>query len=254
MLNFKYSRQDLIQKPSFWKCCNLGAAQQAHNYNEELLQIILEKANDIYSKVSEKKHLNLRFIWDAKKHIPEIEDLVNDRERLDRLSELASTHVEPYPIGVISSIITFMGEDARDGAVAWHADGVPMTELIPLEISEDIAGGELEVFNGDYEVGMSLLAKEHGIPREKILSLPHMKGSSTLAQLIRVLHRTAPISKGRRVTLNLNLRSKECPYIDDNHMFFQGADNPDFKWVDDYVTDVRNNQLPAYMKNTRDAV
>lgn len=253
MQNFNYSRRTLIQKPSYWECCELGAIQQNHHYDEVLLQTILEKANDLYNEVSEKKHLNLRYIRNARKYIPEIEELINDQERLDNLSELAGTHVEAYPIGVISSIITFMSDDTRDGTVAWHADGVPLTELIPLEISEDIEGGELEIYRGDYEIGMALLQKKRDLPKDQLLSVPHQMGCSTLAQLIRVLHRAVPITKGRRVTLNLNLRSKERPFIDDNHLFFLGADNPDFEWIDDYIEDVRNNQLPAYMKINKDA-
>lgn len=95
--------------------------------------------------------------------------------------------------------------------------------------------------------------KKQDIPKDQRLSLPHQKWCSTLAQLIRVLHRAALITEGRRITLNLNLGLKERPFIDDNHLFFLVADNPGFGWVDDYIKDVRNNQLPAYMKNNGDA-
>lgn len=247
MQNFYYSRCDIIQKPSYWKCCELGAVRDDHQYSERLLQTILDKANVIYNDLSEKRHLNLRYIRDAKKYIPEVEELINDRERLDRLSELAGIRVETYPIGVISSTITFMSNDEMDGTVAWHADGVPMTEMIPLEISENIKGGELEIYRGDYEIGLAVLQKQQDIPKDQILALPHRTGCSIFAQLMRVLHRTAPITKGRRVTLNLNVRSKQQPFVDDNHLYFLGADNPDFEWIDDYIRDVKNKQLPAYM-------
>jgi len=253
-MNFNYTRDELLCKPSYWKSCNLGAAQQKHNYDEGLLNRILEKASNIYDEVAEKKHLDLRYIRDAKKHIPEIEELTHDFCRLERLNDLAGTRLENYPIGVIASIVTFMSDDTRDGAVAWHADGVPITELIPLEISNDIEGGELEIYQSDYEIGLMHLEQNISIPSENILSLLHRKECSTLAQLMRVLHRTAPIKKGRRVTLNLNLRSIDKPYIDDNHMFYLGADNPDFHWLDDYIKDVKNIQLPAYMKNLKAAV
>jgi hypothetical protein len=64
---------------------------------------------------------------------------------------------------------------------------------------------------------------------------------------MRLMHRVAPISRGSRITLNLNLRSLEQPYIDDNSMYYLAADNPSLDFVDEYVTDLRERQLPAFV-------
>ena len=41
----------------------------------------------------------------------------------------------------VAATITFMGSAPDDGVVDWHADGIPITEIIPLQISDDAAGG-----------------------------------------------------------------------------------------------------------------
>jgi hypothetical protein len=34
--------------------------------------------------------------------------------------------------------------------------------------------------------------------------------------------------------------------VDDNSLHYLGADNPDFSWIDEVVSDVREHRLPAY--------
>jgi hypothetical protein len=85
------------------------------------------------------------------------------------------------------------------------------------------------------------------LPEEQMIRLQHEVGSSMVGQLMRVLHRTDPMTRGSRITVNMGLRSVEKPYIDDNPMYYLAADNPSFDWVDEYVADVRERQLPAYM-------
>lgn len=48
-------------------------------------------------EISERRHLNLRYIRDAEKHIPEIKELVNYNGRIERLSELAGTKLKTIP-------------------------------------------------------------------------------------------------------------------------------------------------------------
>lgn len=237
-------RSELIGKKTHWQVSDLGLAQQDHHYDPGLLEVICQKAHAIKEEVSDKRHLNLRYIRQAHVHIPEILELVYYPGRLDALSDLAETALEPYPISVIASTITFMGASPSDGTIDWHADGVPVTEIIPLEI-HDLTGGALQLYRGDYEVGLSRL--QAGDPLTDVVSVPHRLGASTLGQLMRVLHRTEPIATGHRVSLNLNLRSRDKPYIDDNAAYYLAADNPDYKWVNQYLDDVRARQVPAYL-------
>ncbi|RJT34349.1 hypothetical protein D3227_23715 [Mesorhizobium waimense] len=73
---------------------------------------------------------------------------------------------------------------------------------------------------------------------------------ATLGQFLGVLHRTAPIQLGERVTLVLNQRSVSKPYVDDNRMFYLAADNDrDREWVNELAEDVWTNQLPAYRRH-----
>ncbi|TIN92161.1 MAG: hypothetical protein E5Y06_24620 [Mesorhizobium sp.] len=72
---------------------------------------------------------------------------------------------------------------------------------------------------------------------------------ATLGQFLGVLHRTAPIRFGERVTLVLNQRSVAKPYVDDNRMFYLAADNDQNReWVNELAEDVWTNQLPAYRR------
>lgn len=242
-----YARDYLVGGPTHWKISNFGVAQFKNEYDTGLLSAILRKAIELKESLALKRHLNLKYIRGAQRYIPEINDLIHDASRLERLGTLAQVPLEPYPVSVISAIITFMGPEEDDGSVGWHCDGIPVTELIPLVV-EDVEGGELEVYHGNSEFGLCLIDENQPIPSEDTLRITHKLGFSTLGQMIRVLHRTAPIRKGYRVTLNLSLRSREKPYIDDNNLVYLGADNPEEDWQSEYFADVRARQLPAYMK------
>ena len=84
-------------------------------------------------------------------------------------------------------------------------------------------------------------------PDSSTTSRTVLLGYEAHLKLMRVLHCTSPMPTGSRVSLNLNLRSRDRPYVDDNPMYYLGADNPDVEWVDHYVADVRHRQLPAYL-------
>ena len=244
------SREAILGHDTSWKVSDLGLVQFRHGYDPALLKTIREKALEIKEEHAIHKHLDLKYIPAAHQHIPEIEDLINDPERLDRLSDFAGTRLEPYPISVIKSAITFMGPN--DGSIEWYADGVPLTELIPLSISDPIVGGELEVFLGNTDEAQARQDRGADIEKHEAMRIPHKMNYSTLGQMLGVLHRTQPIHFGERITLNLNLRSVEKPYIDDNRLFYLAADNDeDRSWVDEVVADLWQRQLPAYRQKQK---
>lgn len=241
------TREAIVGHDTSWKISDLGAVQFNHNYDQELLNTIKAKALELKAKEAQQKHLDLTFITGADRYIPEINELINDKSRLDRLSEYAGTRLEPYPLSIVGSTVTYMGPQEEDGTVDWHCDGVPVTELIPLDISDPIIGGELEIYLGNCEIGKSITDAGETPDPSKILTIPHKMGYSTLGQFHGVLHRTKPIKYGHRLTLVLNSRSVERSFIDDNRMFYLAADtDQQDEWVKEMAEDVWANQLPAY--------
>jgi len=226
--DFEISRHAVLRRHTFWSVSDLGVVQRPHGYDQDLLATILAKALSLESEYARKMHLNLKYIRAAHELIPEINELLESEERLNALSESAGVALENYPVSVIGSTITFMGADKKMGSIDWHSDGVPVTEIVPLAISSDMDGGELEIYRGDFDEGLAILKNGGVFSDNELMKVPHRLGSSTLAQLIRVLHRTAPIHTGSRISLNLNMRSRGRPYVDDNSLVYLGADNPDF--------------------------
>lgn len=243
-----WSRDALLGHESAWKISPYGVSQFEHGYDPELMKIIESKAIKLKDELAIHKHLDLTFITGADRYIPEIRDLANDPRRLARASEIIGAPMEPYPFSIVSSTVTFMGPS--DGSVSWHGDGVPVTELVPLSISDPIDGGHLEIYRGNCEAGKALLERGEALPAEDVITLDHVVGRSTLGQFIGVLHRTAPIRLGSRVTLVMNLRSVEKPFVDDNRLFYLAADNDeDDQWVDEVKRDVWEHQLTAYRRH-----
>ena len=241
------SRDAIVGHETAWRISDLGAVQFRHNYDPALLNTIKRKALELKNDHASRKHLDLTFITGADRFIPEINELIHDKARLEALSGFAGTKLEPYPLSTVGSTVTFMS--AADGAVDWHCDGVPVTELIPLEITDPLIGGELEVYLGDCEVGKSQVNRGMPLPQDKLLRVAHKMGYSTLGHFLGILHRTAPIQFGNRLTLVLNLRSAEKPFVDDNRMFYLAADtDQDREWVAEMAKDVWENQLPAYRR------
>jgi hypothetical protein len=241
------SREAIVGHETAWCVSDLGAVQFRHSYDPQLLEAIKRKALELKGERATRKHLDLTFITGADRFIPEIKELINDKRRIESLSHFAGVKLEPYPLSTVGSTVTFMSPS--DGAVDWHCDGVPVTELIPLEISDPIIGGELEIYLGDCEVGRSKVNQHLLLPERNILRIPHNMGYSTLGHFLGIFHRTAPIQYGNRITLVLNLRSTEKPFVDDNRMFYLAADtDQDAEWVMEMTKDVWENQLPAYRK------
>ncbi len=247
ILNYM-SREDIVGHSTAWKVSDLGAVQYKHNYDPSLLAVIEEKALKLKEEHAFKKHLDLTFITGADRFIPEIKELINDQSRLNRVSDFAGTKLEQYPLSIVGTTVTFMGPE--DGSVDWHCDGVPLTELIPLSISDPIEGGHLEIYMNNCEVGKSQVDEGKAISSKDIVTLDHREGYSTLGHFLGVLHRTAPIKFGNRVTLVMNLRSVAKPFVDDNRFFYLAADNDhdESDWIEEMIRDVREKQLPAYRK------
>jgi hypothetical protein len=242
---FHMTRDEIIGEPSFTKSSDLGVIQFEHGYDMEIMSVIAAKAESMRYTVAEKRHLNLKYIRGAHEYIPEVLELVHAPGRLARLGALASIELEVYPLSVISSIITFQDADS-EGSIVWHTDGIPITEMVPLSI-DSLVGGELELYLGNSEVGLARIAAGKKIGDDETVRVTHRVGFSIFGQLMRLMHRVTPIEQGSRITLNLNLRSLRHPYIDDNTICYLAADNPDLTWLDQYIHDVREQQLPRYL-------
>ena len=243
----RYGWRKYHRTETAWKVSSFGVAQYLHGYDPALLAAIEEAALKLKASHAVHKHLDLTFITGADRFIPEIKQLLHDKLRLERLSDMMGTKLEPYPLSIVGSTVTFM--NPKDGAVEWHCDGVPVTELIPLSISNPLVGGHLEIYCDDSETGRAILESGREIPRNRVMRIDHKMNYATLGQFLGVLHRTAPIRFGERVTLVLNQRSVAKPYVDDNRMFYLAADNDeDRSWVEQLAMDVWTNQLPAYRR------
>ena len=247
-VRYNISRSAILGHESATQFSDLGLVQSRHGYDPDLLETIRQKALALKAEESVRKHLDLTFITGAQRCIPEIDELANDPRRIDRLSELAGTKIEPYPFKVVSSTVTFMGPN--DGAVDWHCDGVPGTELIPLSISDPIIGGELEIYMGGCEDGKARTDRGETLDPIDLLRVKHKIGYSTLGQFHGVLHRTHPIAYGERITLVLNLRSVEMPHIDGNTLTYLAADSDHDQsdWTSEIVADQIGNQLASYRR------
>ncbi|NER78225.1 MAG: hypothetical protein F6K42_01350 [Leptolyngbya sp. SIO1D8] len=245
----KYDRESVIGSPTYWKISNLGIVKYCHDYDSSLLAVIKQKALDLKSQFAHNMHKNHTYIRGAQKYIPEILELHHDPQRLAQLEALAGTSLEPYPISVITSSLTYMSP--TDGAIDWHSDGTPVAEIIPLAI-DALEGGELQIYRGHSDIGLAELERDGSLPSEKILSVKHQVGHSVFGQFMGLLHRVKPVTKGYRISLNMTYRSKERPYLDNNHMWYLGADNPEFEWQEEYLNDVREKQLPAYLNHEKE--
>lgn len=249
-VRFSASREAILGHLSGTKFCDLGLVQSRHDYDPQVLEVIRQKAIALKQEDTVREHLNLTFASGIQRKIPEIRELQADKHRLERLSDLAGTKLENYYLDVVSTTVTFMSP--MDGSVDWHCDGVPGTELIPLSISDPIIGGELEIYRGNCEVGKALTQRGDDIDPGETLKVPHMMGYSTLGQFHGVYHRTNPIQFGERITLVMNLRSVDEPWIDSNDVTYLLADNhgaEDQSWIDDMIKDDHEVKLPSYQRH-----
>src|SRR5262249_1033347 len=99
------SREAIIGHDTAWKISQSGVAQYRHGYEAELLGAIEEAALKLKASHAVHKHLDLTFITGADRFIPEIRELINDKLRLERLSDMMGTKLEPYPLSIVGSTV-----------------------------------------------------------------------------------------------------------------------------------------------------
>ena len=89
---------------------------------------------------------------------------------------------------------------------------------------------------------------------QQVMRIDHKIGYATLGQFLGVLHRTAPIRLGSRVTLVLNQRSVAKPYVDDNrHVLSRRRQRSRSRLGRaNWPMDVWTNQLPAYRRHAEE--
>ena len=240
-----YSREDLIG-PSSWKFSDLGLVQFENGYDPELLGRIRDQAIALKDRLASPSCLSTTYIRAPHLHIPELADFVFDLTRISQLEEFAQTRLEVYPLNIASCFIHFMSHE--DGSLAWHSDAVPSLEIINLAL-DDLEGGQMEIYCGSEDEGRSLLESADALPVDALREIEPRIGYSVYGQFTRTLHRTKPITKGNRIALLIAHRSVEKPYVDDNSLWFLGADNPDFEWAGEFVRDERERKLPAYLRD-----
>ncbi|NEO55209.1 MAG: hypothetical protein F6K54_20290 [Okeania sp. SIO3B5] len=240
-----YTREELIG-PSFWKFSDLGMVQFQNNYDQALLDTIRRKAIALKNSLSSPSCLSSSYIREPHKHIIEINELLEDKERIARLESFVGNSLEVYPLSIARCFIHFM--NPNDGSLFWHSDAVPSLEIINLELS-DVVGGEMQIYKGSEDEGRMELVKNGKIPEEKLLTVKPRLEYSVFGQFTRTLHRTRPIESGSRIALLIAYRSKEKPYIDDNTVWFLAADNPRMEWLDDFTQDIKSTKIPAYLRD-----
>ena len=227
---------------------SFGVAQYRHGYDPALLAAIEEAALKLKASHAVHKHLDLTFITGADRFIPEIKELLHDKLRLERLSDMMGTKLEPYPLSIVGSTVTFM--NPRDGAVDWHCDGVPVTELIPLSISDPLVGGHLEIYCDNFRDRPrypGIRPRYPAQPRHAHRPQDELRHARPVPRRAPP-HSTDPARRARHAGAQPALGAK--PYVDDNRMFYLAADNDhDREWVNELAEDVWTNQLPAYRRH-----
>lgn len=237
--------------PSYWKMSEFGLVQFEHGYDAGLLERIRRRAWALKDELAHNRHLDLNYIRGVHRYIPEVLELLHDARRHSRLEAFAGEPLEPYPIEQVRTLLSFQSAD--EGSIGWHTDAGGCIELIPLDM-DGLSGGEFQVYRGQPDIGRHLESVHGAIPEQEILTVPYRMGCSTFGQFFRVLHRAAPITAGRRVTLMMAMRSVARPFLDDNMPWYLGADNPNFDtWLPAYLDDMRNRQLPAYLEFSKRA-
>jgi hypothetical protein len=181
----------------------LGYARYAHDYPADLLDGILTEARRIaeyaWEARSADRYLGLRHLRAAHEAIPLVKTLMHDRERLARLSDLAGTELEPYPITRAASHINLY----RPGEV-------------PIEHHTD----------GAAEDGKRALRQGEALDTGQHMHIPQRTGHAVLMQGRRLLHTAEPLADGERITLVLVMRSAAEPWKDGNSLARLLLDDP----------------------------
>jgi len=225
----------------------LGFAVLRGMYDADLLRRISAAADELELSAS-KRFLNLRMLRGARRQIPEIGELIESRQRLDHLSQVAEAMLEPYPIDVAASHVNYYR--AGEATIDFHSDGAAMVELIPLNAVSGATVGTL-VYRGTRDEGYSrLLTSDTGAEvAHSTLRIPHRFGDSILLQGRRLLHAGEQSTQDRKL-LVIAMRSSEEPWKDDNTIARLGMDYDPEDFLDQWVGDELGRKLAA-LKHAR---
>lgn len=222
---------------------NHGYARYRHNYDPQLLDRILKAAIRLEPRATQ-RFLSLKHLRSSQRHIPEVDRLIRDRDRLDFLSAIAGCELEPYPIPTAAAHINYYrrGEPTID----FHTDGAALVELVPLQITGTPPRTSTLIYNGPAEVGRQEQARDPAAFARKVSELRQDLGTSILLQGRRILHSADIHNNTERITLVLVLRSKHEPWKDDNTLFRLLQDDEPEDVCYHWVKDVTHRQYPAF--------
>jgi hypothetical protein len=223
----------------------LAWAIVANLYTERQLHSLRQAASGMVAK-ADTRFLDLKMLRGAHRFISEIREIMWDRERLELLSDIAETHLEPYPIDVAACHLNYYIAGRRP--LAFHSDGAAMVELVPLDRHECDGAGTL-VFNGPPDEGSALLhvKGEDHLDNKRLIHIPHHPGQSILLQGRCLLHAGATASQDR-VLLVFALRSRDQPWKDGNSIARLAMDYAPSEFLDEWIEDELQQKLPALRK------
>ncbi|WP_345381376.1 hypothetical protein [Pseudonocardia yuanmonensis] len=229
---------------------DLAFARYTHDYDDEGLESVLARARELHAEAAQaqagERHLGLDHLRRVQDLVPEVRRLVHDRDRLDRLSDLAGVELEPYPIPTSCSGVNFY----RPGQapIALHRDGPAFVELVPLHADGGQEGGSTLVFRGPADVG-AVRAAQGDLPAAELEAVPQRVGAAVLLQGRMLLHTAELLTDGHRVTLVLSLRSRAEPWKDTNTLGRLLRDDRPEDVAEAWEHDVETRQLPALRRH-----
>lgn len=228
---------------------DLAFARYRHDYDGAALETVLARARELHEEAGAQageRHLGLDHLRRIQELIPEVRQLVHDRSRLERLSDVAGTELEPYPIPTSCSGVNFY----RPGQppIAPHRDGPAFVELVPLYSDGAQEGGSTLVYRGPADVG-AVRAADGGLPESELVAVPQRVGSAVLLQGRMLVHTAELLTDGHRVTLVLSLRSRAEPWKDTNTLARLLRDDRPEDVAGAWRHDVDTRQLPALRRH-----
>jgi hypothetical protein len=217
----------------------LGFAVLGEMYDSSVLHEICHAASQL-ENTAETRFLSLHMLRASHRHIPQVQDLVNSSKRLEYLSQLVGTRLEPYQIDVAASHINYYHADQTP--IQFHSDGSALVELIPLDETPGECGATI-VYRGPRDEGYARL-KSGEIDDSDTLKIPHRFGESILLQGRRLLHSGSTTATDRKL-LVISMRSRDEPWKDDNTISRLALDYPIEDFLKDWTADEVERKLPA---------